>query len=41
MAKEPICGMFVEENENSIYYIKDGITYYFCATQCLNEIVEP
>ncbi len=41
MAKDPICGMFVEENENSIYYIKDGITYYFCSTQCLNEFVEP
>jgi P-type Cu+ transporter len=40
MAKDPICGMFVEDNENLIYYIKDEITYYFCATQCLNEIVE-
>ncbi|MDQ6723657.1 MAG: YHS domain-containing protein, partial [Thermoproteota archaeon] len=41
MAKDPICGMFVEENENSIHYTKNGIKYYFCASQCLNEFVEP
>jgi Cu+-exporting ATPase len=41
MAKDPICGMFVEENENSLQYKKDGITYYFCASQCLNEFIEP
>ena len=41
MAKDPICGMFVEENENSIHYAKNGITYYFCSSQCLNEFVEP
>jgi Cu+-exporting ATPase len=33
--------MFVEENQNSIHYAKNGITYYFCASQCLNEFVEP
>jgi P-type Cu+ transporter len=41
MAKDPICGMFVEENENSIHYTKNGIVYYFCSNQCLNEFVEP
>jgi Cu+-exporting ATPase len=41
MAKDPICGMFVEENENSIKHIKDGIKYYFCSSQCLNEFLEP
>jgi Cu+-exporting ATPase len=41
MAKDPICGMFVEENENSIKHIKDGIKYYFCSSQCLNEFIEP
>ncbi len=41
MAKDPICGMFVEENENSIQHSKDGIKYYFCASQCLNEFLEP
>jgi Cu+-exporting ATPase len=42
MAKDPICGMFVEENENSIKHTtKDGIKYYFCSSQCLNEFIEP
>ncbi|MGD9535486.1 MAG: heavy metal translocating P-type ATPase [Candidatus Nitrosocosmicus sp.] len=41
MAKDPICGMFVEEVENSIHHTKDGITYYFCSNQCLNEFLEP
>ncbi len=41
MAKDPICGMFVEENSNSIHYSKNGIGYYFCASQCLNEFVQP
>jgi Cu+-exporting ATPase len=41
MAKDPICGMFVEENENSIHHDKNGIAYYFCSTQCLNEFLEP
>ncbi len=41
MAKDPICGMFVEENESTLHYSKDEITYYFCATQCLNEFIEP
>ena len=41
MAKDIICGMFVEENENSIQHNKDGIKYYFCSSQCLNEFIEP
>ena len=41
MAKDPICGMFVEENENSIQHIREGIKYYFCSSQCLNEFLEP
>jgi P-type Cu+ transporter len=41
MAKDPICGMFVEENENSIHHTKDLMTYYFCSNQCLNEFLEP
>ena len=41
MAKDPICGMFVEEQESSIHHTKDGITYYFCSSQCLNEFLEP
>ena len=41
MAKDPICGMFVEEKENSIHHTKEGISYYFCSSQCLNEFLEP
>ena len=41
MAKDPICGMFVQEEVNSIHHKKDGITYYFCSSQCLNEFLEP
>ena len=42
MAKDIICGMFVEENKNSIQHTtKDGIKYYFCSSQCLNEFLEP
>ncbi len=41
MAKDPICGMFVTEEETSIHHRKDGFTYYFCSSQCLNEFLEP
>lgn len=41
MAKDPICGMFVEEEDTSIHHVKNGITYYFCASQCLIEFLEP
>jgi P-type Cu+ transporter len=41
MAKDIICGMFVEENQNSIQHTKNGIKYYFCSSQCLNEFLEP
>jgi len=41
MAKDPICGMFVEETENSIQYVKEGRKYSFCSSQCLDEFKEP
>jgi P-type Cu+ transporter len=41
MAKDPVCGMFVEEKPNTIQYNKDGRTYYFCSNQCLNEFTQP
>src|ERR671911_736379 len=41
MAKDPVCGMFVEEKPNSIRYSKDGREYYFCSNQCLNEFTQP
>jgi P-type Cu+ transporter len=41
MAKDPVCGMFVEEKPESIRYIKDGREYYFCSKQCLTEFTQP
>ncbi|HEY3525159.1 MAG TPA: heavy metal translocating P-type ATPase, partial [Nitrososphaeraceae archaeon] len=41
MAKDPVCGMFVEEKPESIRYSKDGKEYYFCSNQCLDEFTQP
>jgi P-type Cu+ transporter len=41
MAKDPVCGMFVEEKSESIRYNKDGKEYYFCSKQCLDEFTQP
>jgi Cu+-exporting ATPase len=41
MAKDPVCGMFVEEKPESIRYTKDGREYYFCSKQCLIEFTQP
>jgi Cu+-exporting ATPase len=41
MAKDPVCGMFVEEKPDAIQYNKDGRVYYFCSKQCLNEFTQP
>jgi P-type Cu+ transporter len=41
MAKDPVCGMFVEEKPESIRYSKDGREYYFCSKQCLDEFIQP
>ena len=41
MAKDPICGMFVEEKHDSIRYTMKGKEYLFCSTQCLHEFTEP
>src|SRR5918911_2116456 len=41
MAKDTVCGMFVEEKPESIRYMKDGREYYFCSKQCLDEFTQP
>jgi P-type Cu+ transporter len=41
MAKDPVCGMFVEETPNSIRYDGDGKEYFFCSNQCLDEFTQP
>ena len=33
MAKDPICGMEVDE-KNAMKTEKDGMTYYFCSQRC-------
>lgn len=34
MAKDPVCGMEVEEGKASAKSEYKGITYYFCSTIC-------
>ena len=41
MAKDPVCGMYVQERPDSIRYALKGKEYFFCSTQCLNEYREP
>lgn len=41
MAKDPICGMYVEEQRDAISEEVDGVKYYFCSGSCLNEFVAP
>jgi Cu+-exporting ATPase len=41
MAKDPICGMFVEEKTDSIRHAIEGREYFFCSNQCLDEFSEP
>lgn len=41
MARDPICGMFVEEKEHSINYETEGRKYYFCCKSCLDEFAMP
>jgi Cu+-exporting ATPase len=41
MAKDPVCGMFVEEKPDAIRYTSEGKEYFFCATQCLSEFTAP
>ena len=41
MAKDPVCGMFVEEKPDALRYTLDGKEYFFCATTCLEEFMAP
>src|SRR5918911_673096 len=41
LAKDPVCGMFVEEKPDAIRHMVDGKEYFFCSTQCLNEFTAP
>ena len=41
MAKDPVCGMFVEESEHALKVEVKGTTYYFCAKTCLDTFTKP
>ncbi|MEM2884032.1 MAG: heavy metal translocating P-type ATPase [Nitrososphaerales archaeon] len=41
MAKDPVCGMFVEEGPNSLKAEVRGSTYYFCSEGCLRTFLKP
>jgi len=41
MAKDPICGMFVEEQKAAISQEIEGTQYFFCSQNCLDEFVAP
>ncbi len=41
MAKDPVCGMFVEERKASISEEVEGVRYYFCSNNCFDEFMAP
>ncbi|MEM2910500.1 MAG: heavy metal translocating P-type ATPase [Nitrososphaerota archaeon] len=41
MAKDPVCGMFVEETEEALKATVRGRTYYFCSETCLKTFLMP
>lgn len=41
MATDPVCGMFVEESQNSLQATVRGTTYYFCSETCLRTFTAP
>ncbi len=41
MAKDPVCGMYVEEGEHALKTSRYGDTYYFCSETCLVQFLAP
>ncbi len=41
MAKDPVCGMFVQESEEALKATVRGTTYYFCSETCLTSFMAP
>src|SRR5882762_8057595 len=41
MAKDPVCGMYVEEGEHALQTTRYGTTYYFCSETCLIQFQGP
>jgi len=41
MAKDPVCGMYVDENKSAYSADVRGTTYYFCSETCMKSFLEP
>jgi len=41
LAKDPICGMYVDESVTELKATVRGTTYYFCSETCLQQFVAP
>ena len=40
MAKDPVCGMSVDEKKAAATASHDGMTHYFCSTACRDKFVK-
>ena len=41
MAKDPVCGMFVDEKTADLKAEVRGVAYYFCSESCMTEFLAP
>ncbi len=41
MAKDPVCGMYVDEDTAKYKATIRGVTYYFCSQTCMKEFIAP
>ena len=41
MAKDLVCGMYVDEKAAKFSAVQDGIPYYFCSKTCLDTFLKP
>lgn len=41
MAKDPVCGMYVDEKEEALKATLRGTTYYFCSKTCMDIFLRP
>lgn len=41
MAKDPVCGMYVDEKKTTLITKQDGMDYFFCSKGCLNTFLKP
>ena len=41
MAHDIICGMYVDENATPFKAEQEGVKYYFCSKNCLEDFLQP